>query len=181
MNRRRVAPELDPAAWPAFDTGALPKKQRSSFKARQRAVELYAANTAVAEIERRTGVDRRQLYRLLDHCVAPHDDGRAFGWRALVPYTRVADYHASPRSSSVVTAQAAEPSARSVCCCRRTRRWPHGSPSACAASASRSTRSAPTWVFELDCAVSNTCTPTSCASAGPWASPQPTIPSTPIA
>ncbi len=66
MNRRRVAPELDPAAWPAFDTSALPKKQRSSFKARQRAVELYAANTAVAEIERRTGVDRRQLYRLLD-------------------------------------------------------------------------------------------------------------------
>ena len=92
MSRRRVAPELDPAAWPAFDTSALPKKQRSCFKARKRAVELYAANTAVAEIERRTGVDRRQLYRLLDHCVAPHDDGRAFGWRALVPYTRVADY-----------------------------------------------------------------------------------------
>ena len=92
MNRRRVAPELDPASWPAFDTSALPKKQRSSFKARQRAVELYAANTAVAEIERCTGVDRRQLYRLLDHCVAPHDDGGAFGWRALVPYTRVADY-----------------------------------------------------------------------------------------
>ena len=92
MNRRRVAPELDPAAWPAFDASALPKKQRSSFAARQRAVELYAANIAVAEIERHTGVDRRQLYRLLDHCTAPHDDGRVFGWRALVPYTRVADY-----------------------------------------------------------------------------------------
>lgn len=92
MNRRRVAPELDPAAWPAFDARALPKKQRASFKARRQAVELYAANTAVAEIERRTGVDRRQLYRLLHSCVAPHDDGRVFGWRALVPYTHVADY-----------------------------------------------------------------------------------------
>lgn len=92
MNRRRVAPELDPAAWPAFDTSALPKKQRTSFTARQRAIELYAANTAVAEIELHTGVDRRQLYRLLDHCAALHDDGRVFGWRALVPYTRMADY-----------------------------------------------------------------------------------------
>ena len=92
MNRRRVAPELDPAAWPALDTSALPKKQRSTFSARRQAVELYMANAAVAEIERRTGVDRRQLYRLLDHCVAPHDDGRVFGWRALVPYTRVAAY-----------------------------------------------------------------------------------------
>lgn len=92
MNRRRVAPELKPAAWPAFDASALPKKQRPSFAARQRAIELYADNTTVAEIERRTGVDRRQLYRLLDHCLALHEDGRVFGWRALVPYTRVADY-----------------------------------------------------------------------------------------
>jgi putative transposase len=92
MNRRSIAADLAPAAWPAFDTSALPMKQRSTFKARQRAVELYAANTAVAEIEKHTGVDRRQLYRMLDHCLAPHDDGRVFGWRALVPYTRVGAY-----------------------------------------------------------------------------------------
>ena len=60
MNRRRIAADLAPAAWPAFDANALPKKQRSTFKARQQAVELYAANTAVAEIEKHTGVDRRQ-------------------------------------------------------------------------------------------------------------------------
>ena len=92
MKRRRVAVDLDLATWPAFDAGALSKQQRSTFTARRRAVELYVANTAVAEIEKRTGVNRRQLYRLLDCCIAPHEDGRAFGWRAIVPYMRVGDY-----------------------------------------------------------------------------------------
>jgi hypothetical protein len=44
------------------------------------------------EIEAVTGVDRIHLYRLLDHCLQPHGDGRVFGWRALVPYARVAEY-----------------------------------------------------------------------------------------
>jgi hypothetical protein len=54
VNRRRVCFDLDPATWPAFDCGALAKKQRSIFIARRQAVELYATNTALAEIERRT-------------------------------------------------------------------------------------------------------------------------------
>jgi transposase InsO family protein len=92
MNRRRVAPELDPAVWPAFDASALSKKQLATFTARRQAIELYAANAALTQIEASTGVARCQVYRLLDHCLAPHDDGRVFGWRALVPYARVADY-----------------------------------------------------------------------------------------
>ena len=92
MNRRRVAPELDPAVWPAFDASALSKKQLATFTARRQAIELYAANAALTQIEASTGVARCQVYRLLDHCLAPHEDGRVFGWRALVPYARVADY-----------------------------------------------------------------------------------------
>lgn len=92
MNRRRVAPELDPAVWPAFDASALSKRQLATFTARRQAIELYAANAALTQIEASTGVARCQIYRLLDHCLAPHEDGRVFGWRALVPYTRVADH-----------------------------------------------------------------------------------------
>ena len=91
MNRR-IAREMDPFSWPAFDTSVLSKQLRKVFGARRKAIELYVNNVALTAIETATGVVRSQLYRLLDHCVAPHDDGRVFGWRALVPYTRVADY-----------------------------------------------------------------------------------------
>ena len=92
MIRSRAGTDLDPTVWPAFDAAALPARWRSTFLARRQAVELYVANVAVTQIEQRTGVDRRQLYRLLDHCAAPHEDGRVFGWRGLVPYARVDDY-----------------------------------------------------------------------------------------
>ena len=92
MKRRRVGVELDLSSWPEFDPGVLTKAQRTTFAAWRCALELYVANTAVAVIEERTGVNRRQIYRLLDNCTALHDDGRAFGWRALVPHVRVSAY-----------------------------------------------------------------------------------------
>ena len=59
---------------------------------RRLAVELYTQGVAIAQIEKRSGVDRRQLYRLLERCGQMHDDGRVFGFRALVPYSRVGRY-----------------------------------------------------------------------------------------
>jgi|JI6StandDraft_1071083.scaffolds.fasta_scaffold20434_3 putative transposase len=91
MNRR-TARELDPNAWPEFDASTLQDRQRAIYLARRRAVELYVANTALTTIEAETGIKRGALYRHFDHCVAPHVDGRVFGWRALVPYARVASY-----------------------------------------------------------------------------------------
>jgi putative transposase len=61
-------------------------------------VELHAAAAPFAEILRRTGIHRRQVYRLLDHCLATHDDGRPYGWRGLLPYVRTTDYR---RTSSM--------------------------------------------------------------------------------
>jgi transposase InsO family protein len=83
---------MDLSAWPEFDANALAPEQRRVFKDRRQAVELYAANTPVAQIEHCTGVDRRQLYRLLDRCQTVHEDGNVFGWRALVPHARVDSY-----------------------------------------------------------------------------------------
>jgi hypothetical protein len=91
MNRRNVR-ELDPSSWPAFDASALRNPQRAIYFARHQAVDLYVASASLATIEASTGVKRAHLYRLLDHCLAPHEDGRVFGWRALVPYTRVTPY-----------------------------------------------------------------------------------------
>lgn len=97
MRRRPDAAGLDPAGWPEFDSHALPAAEREAFLARRHAVELYAGHVAVSRIEKLTGVDRRQLYRLLDRCLEVHEDGRVFGWRALVRYRRVAGYRRTAR------------------------------------------------------------------------------------
>jgi len=80
------------AGWPDFDVSALSARSRRKFEMRRRAVELYAARIAIRQIEEQTDVDRREIYRLVDRCTKVHEDGRAFGYRALVPYARVAGY-----------------------------------------------------------------------------------------
>jgi hypothetical protein len=130
--------------WPAFDASALPETERAVFAARRQAIELYAAGRSLSEIETCTGVNRRQLYRLLDHCMAPHDDGRAYGWRAVMRYARVGAYQRTTRlTMSRDTAPAAVPLAPSGCCSRRSPRLTPGSPIACTTSAFQSSSAPP--------------------------------------
>jgi transposase InsO family protein len=56
---------------------------------------MYLSGASVAMIKSVTGVDRRQIYRLLDRCVMLHEDGRPWGWRGLVPYARTSEYRRS--------------------------------------------------------------------------------------
>lgn len=93
MKVRRNVSRPDTSAWPEFDPGALTASQRKSFGSRRRAIEMFVADTSLAEIEARTGVNRRQVYRSLESAAVQHADGRPYGWRALVPHTRVDDYH----------------------------------------------------------------------------------------
>ena len=105
MTRRQRLLEIDPAAWPAFDVGALAVSERRVFAIRRQAIELYAVGQTIGQIEQRTGIDRRQLYRLLDRCVAPNEDGRPFGWRAAISYTHV---HGYKRHARVALTRGAE-------------------------------------------------------------------------
>jgi len=100
------------AGWPEFDASVLPIRLRRKFDVRCRAVELYAARMAIRKIEEQTGVDRREIYRLVDRCTKVHEDGRAFGYRALVPYARVAGYQRVARVRIASTGAAAERLAR---------------------------------------------------------------------
>ncbi|MDE2434403.1 MAG: integrase, partial [Burkholderiales bacterium] len=97
MTRGRLARELDLNSWAEFDANALPTAKRKVFSSRRLAVELYVKRVPLTEIESQTGVDRRQLYRLLDRCVQVHEDGRVYGFRGLVRYARVADYQRNAR------------------------------------------------------------------------------------
>ncbi len=74
-------------AWTELDA-----ETREVMKLRIDAVERYARGERVKDIEKVTGVNRRQIYRWLERGLAPHPDGRIFGFRALLAHVRVNEY-----------------------------------------------------------------------------------------
>ncbi|WP_341318388.1 integrase [Paraburkholderia sp. IMGN_8] len=93
MSRRK--PEfqtLDLAAWPALAWTDLDAAQRGRVQKHIDAIERYVHGESVQSIETMTGVNRRQLYRLLDRALALHPDGRIYGFRALIAHARVTEY-----------------------------------------------------------------------------------------
>lgn len=92
MSLRSTPNKLDLQSWAEFDASALTIEKRAVYLSRRRAIEMYCQHAAIADIEVQTGVYRSQLYRLINRCVRTHEDGRIFGFRALVPYSRVTKY-----------------------------------------------------------------------------------------
>lgn len=93
MSRRK--PELqsiDVAAWPAVAYTELDERARRTFEVRMQAVMRYVGGESLTLIEQSTGVNRRQLYRWIERAMLPHPDGRPYGFRALIKYTRIAAY-----------------------------------------------------------------------------------------
>lgn len=93
MNRRK--PELqalDVTTWPTVAWTELDAAARERFRSRMQAIERYALGESVKDIEDATGVNRRQLYRLLERALEQHHDGRIFGYRALIAHVRVTEY-----------------------------------------------------------------------------------------
>ncbi|WP_416365651.1 hypothetical protein [Paraburkholderia terrae] len=93
MSRRK--PELqalDVTTWPTVAWTELDAAARERFRSRMQAIERYALGESVKDIEDATGVNRRQLYRLLERALEQHHDGRIFGFRALVAHVRVTEY-----------------------------------------------------------------------------------------
>jgi hypothetical protein len=65
------------------------KEERRAFQLRMDAVERYVRGGCISDIELATGVNRRQLYRLLERGLAQHPAGRIFGFRALLKHVRI--------------------------------------------------------------------------------------------
>jgi len=79
--------------WPDVDERALPEPGRNIFRARRTAVELYSKGGETLErVAAETGLHRAALFRLIDRALRPHPDGRLWGYRALVPHSRVQAY-----------------------------------------------------------------------------------------
>lgn len=91
-NRPRLDREsLRVSEWPQLDERALAGDVQTLFRRRRDAVMAYVAGAPIADIVA-LGVDGQTLRRLIARALRPHADGRAWGWRALVPQVRVRAY-----------------------------------------------------------------------------------------
>ena len=99
---KRPAPEtLRLDNWPTVDTSALKPDVRRRYRQRVTAIEQFARGRQIDEIERRSGLDRRSLYRSVERAVSAHPDGRMWGFRALIPQLRTKTYERSKRSKGM--------------------------------------------------------------------------------
>lgn len=93
MSRRRSDFQaLEIATWPSVAYTEFEEVERHAFQLRMNAIERYARGERVSDIEQATGLNRRQLYRLLERAMALHPDGRIFGFRALLKHVRISEY-----------------------------------------------------------------------------------------
>jgi len=100
MRRSEVPAALsDPAAWPGVDAAALTDARRDVYTRREHAICAYMRGDALVDIERVFGIGRTALSKFLGRCLAPHQDGRIYGLRALIPHSRAKDYRRMKRAS----------------------------------------------------------------------------------
>lgn len=91
--RQRDIAAIDFGQWPEANVHALTKGQPQDYERREQAIRSYVSGGSLATIQKVSGIGRRQLYRLLDRCLTPHDDGRVYGFRGLLRYQHIHDYH----------------------------------------------------------------------------------------
>ena len=90
--KRPGAEILDTALWPGTDFSVLDTHARQRYQDRTAAIELYSRGLPIGEVEERSGVDRRTLYRMIERALRRHPDGRPWGFRALIPSLRTVAY-----------------------------------------------------------------------------------------
>jgi hypothetical protein len=63
--KRPASELLDISRWPSIDVNALNEKARLRYQQRTSAVEHYAAGEPLGDVEAKTKIDRRVLYRMI--------------------------------------------------------------------------------------------------------------------
>ena len=90
FDRDNLAPELkDTGAWAMVNASLLSEEDAALFKKRGNAVRAYlSGDKSVGKICEECGISRQELIRIVKRCLKVHADGRIWGWRAVIPYSR---------------------------------------------------------------------------------------------
>jgi len=83
---------IDISMWPDVLRSQLSAEVRAAYDKRRSAIELLLLGAPRREIQRHTGVDRKSVLELFKRCITAHPDGKLYGFRALIPNTRIAPY-----------------------------------------------------------------------------------------
>lgn len=81
--------------WPTVDSQSLPLEKRRGYQCREKSINLYFSGATLSHIKLITGVTGAQLYYFIDRCIQIHPDNRIYGYRALVPGSRLKPYKRS--------------------------------------------------------------------------------------
>lgn len=105
MNRRILLnlgineSNLEIKNWKAVEVDLLSDKVKRAFLTRRTAIDLLIeGKLSIKEIEDIKGLKRQSIYRLIRRCILIHPDGDLYGYRALIPYSRI---HNSIRINSI--------------------------------------------------------------------------------
>jgi len=92
-SRRDLPQELrDLAAWPQLDPSQLSPEVRDLVNRRQQAIRAYLEGGSLRSIHSECALSRTEIIRCLNRCLSLHQDGRIYGWRALLPYQHTRGY-----------------------------------------------------------------------------------------
>lgn len=85
--------QLYTANWSVIEITNLNESDRPIFLQRKKGIDLYF-NTllSIPEIERQTGMKKKDLYIFIDRCLTLDEYGNVFGYRALIPYKNIKTY-----------------------------------------------------------------------------------------
>jgi len=67
-------------------------KRREQFVSRSRAVKLLLQQATRSRILSETGISGRRAIHWVKRCLTPHPDGRIYGFRGVIPMTRLTPY-----------------------------------------------------------------------------------------
>lgn len=76
-------------SWPKVDPIGMRPEDARAYKRRYTAIRMYQQGRSQKLILEKTGIDRFSLYRFLDRCITPADDGRIMGFRGLLRFKHV--------------------------------------------------------------------------------------------
>lgn len=123
--RVRRPPSFALTDWPAYDDGVLSKPERADYRRRRRAVEAYAKGKSLSGIEKEIGIPRSTILRLVKRAQSAHFDGRIWGFRALVPYSRVRPYERGAPPKVLINSKAGNAGAFSQLLARHPKLYTH--------------------------------------------------------
>lgn len=93
FDRRSLDPELkDAGSWPGVDPSLICEEDRATFMRREKAIRHYLSDMLVKVITEETGIPGKEIRRLFKRCIKAHSDGRIWGFRALIPWSRQKSY-----------------------------------------------------------------------------------------